>query len=116
MHLKFFSAIISLVVGASLASAKECNGGGGECVSHFHGSSCQGTNFIGDYVPTCGGNCFQYSSFDSLLVEGSLFLGTDCHVYSDYNCQNQIVDTGNILGTSCYNTPGAQSMRCFYDC
>ncbi|KAJ7823494.1 hypothetical protein B0H14DRAFT_3470014 [Mycena olivaceomarginata] len=95
MHLKSFSTIISLVVGASLASAKECGGG---------------TNFIGDYVPTCGGNCFQYSSFDSLLVEGSLFLGTDCHVYSDYNCQNQIVDTGNILGTSCYNIPTEHEM------
>ncbi|KAJ7477934.1 hypothetical protein B0H11DRAFT_1726180, partial [Mycena galericulata] len=69
------------------------------------------------YVPTCAGNCFQYSSFNSLYIQGlDIFAGMDCHAYSDYNCQDEIVDSGNIDGGACVNTPGAQSMICYFDC
>ncbi|KAJ6535422.1 hypothetical protein B0H19DRAFT_884319, partial [Mycena capillaripes] len=90
----------------------------GECVNYFHGSDCQSGNFAGNFVPTCAGNCFQFKSFDSVSVVGNGIFGTDCHVFSDGNCQNQIADTGNdVFGPDkCVNVPGAQSMQCFFDC
>ncbi|KAJ7437407.1 hypothetical protein FB451DRAFT_1061000, partial [Mycena latifolia] len=71
---------------------------------------------ITDYVPTCAGNCYQYSSFDSILVSGNGILGTDCHAYSDVNCQQQIADSGNVVEDRCLNAQGAQSMKCYYNC
>ncbi|KAF7342479.1 hypothetical protein MVEN_01837400 [Mycena venus] len=112
------TALLSITLSVRFAQGKPCGSGGGECVTYFHGSDCDSANYIGDYVPTCGGNCFQYSSFDSLDVNGNDIFGTDCHVYSDSNCQNQIADTGNIVSFAgkCVNTQGAQSMKCYYGC
>ncbi|KAJ7586892.1 hypothetical protein C8J56DRAFT_715867, partial [Mycena floridula] len=50
---------------------------------------------IPNYVPTCEGNSYQFDSFDSVAVQGNDFLGTDCLIYLDVNCQNQVADTGN---------------------
>jgi hypothetical protein len=59
----------------------------------------------------------EYNSFDSVNVaDGTFFQGTDCYIYSDYNCQYQVADTGNQEGSKCVNVPGAQSMRCFEGC
>ncbi|KAJ7042795.1 hypothetical protein C8F04DRAFT_884951, partial [Mycena alexandri] len=66
--------------------------------------------------PNCAGGCYQYSSFDSVEVGGEGFLGVDCIIYCDYNCQNEVPDTCNEWeGNLCVNidTPGAQSLRCF---
>ncbi|KAF7369542.1 hypothetical protein MVEN_00284100 [Mycena venus] len=114
MQFTHLTAFLSLVAAASLTSAKSCNAD--ECVSYFHGGDCQSGGYISDYVPTCGGNCFQYSSFDSILVEGNGILGTDCHAYSDSNCENELVDSGNVVTSVCVNSQGANSMRCFYNC
>ncbi|KAJ7857089.1 hypothetical protein B0H14DRAFT_2352354 [Mycena olivaceomarginata] len=114
MIFKHLAALFSLAAGASIASAKLCNAD--ECVSYFHGGDCQSGGYISDYVPTCGSNCFQYSSFDSILVEGNGILGTDCHAYLDPNCENELVDSGNIVTSVFVNSQGAQSMRCFYNC
>ncbi|KAJ7046296.1 hypothetical protein C8F04DRAFT_1063908 [Mycena alexandri] len=117
MKLSYLVLVVSVLVHQQApAFAKSCDAAG-ECVAFFHGSDCQANNLISDYVPTCEGNCFQFSSFDSLSVKGSFFLGTDCHIYSDINCQNQITNTGNVnTGPDCSNTAGAQSMICYYDC
>ncbi|KAJ7495499.1 hypothetical protein FB451DRAFT_1360258 [Mycena latifolia] len=108
------SALLAIISGAALTAAKSCSAD--ECVSYFHGSDCQNANYISDYVPTCGGNCFQYNSFDSILVEGNGILGTDCHAYSDANCQNELADSGNTVESRCLNAQGAQSMKCYYNC
>ncbi|KAJ7684127.1 hypothetical protein DFH06DRAFT_970030, partial [Mycena polygramma] len=68
-----------------------------------------------NYIPTCNNACYQFSSFDSVEVSGSI-RGTDCHIFSDANCQNEITDTGNIAEYQCFNTPGAQSMICYFGC
>ncbi|KAJ6534101.1 hypothetical protein B0H19DRAFT_866428, partial [Mycena capillaripes] len=103
-----------------LAFAKDCitNIGQEECVAYYRGSGCESPGKLGSYVPTCGGNCFQFNSFDSLSVKGNDVFGTDCHIYSDINCQHQIGDTGNHKGATaqCINVPGAQSMKCFFNC
>ncbi|KAF7342478.1 hypothetical protein MVEN_01837300 [Mycena venus] len=106
--MKFFcTALLSVILSMPVAQGKPCSEGGGECVSYFHGSDCDGANLISDYVPTCAGNCFQYNSFDSLSVQGGFLFGTDCHIYSDINCQNQIKDTGNVIDDiSCVNVQG----------
>ncbi|KAJ7458175.1 hypothetical protein FB451DRAFT_1406485 [Mycena latifolia] len=114
MKLTYATALLSVALGAARTSAKACSGE--ECVSYFHGANCQATNYISDYVPTCAGNCFQYNSFDSLYLTGNSILGTDCHAYSDSNCQNQIADSGNIVHQGCLNSPGAKSMKCYYNC
>ncbi|KAJ7175155.1 hypothetical protein C8R43DRAFT_1119173 [Mycena crocata] len=114
MKFAYTTTLLPIVFGAALVSAKSCNAD--ECVSYFHGSDCGSNGAISDYVPTCGGNCFQYSSFDSILVEGNGIIGTDCHAYSDPNCQNELADSGNIVSSRCLNAQGAQSMKCFYNC
>jgi hypothetical protein len=104
----------SVIFQAHVVLSKDCTGQ--ECVTLYRGSDCQGAGQLTNYVPTCGGNCYQYSSFDSVLVSGDTFFGTDCHIFSDFNCQNQITDTGNQHGTECVNAAGAQSMICYFDC
>ncbi|KAJ7046297.1 hypothetical protein C8F04DRAFT_343066 [Mycena alexandri] len=118
MKLSYPTVILSLIVRAHLASSKACSGGiHNECVAFYRGADCQDPGELGSYTPTCEGNCFQFDSFDSLAVTGSQFFGTDCHIYSDINCQNQIADTGNeVSGRKCVNAAGAQSMICYYDC
>ncbi|KAJ6534102.1 hypothetical protein B0H19DRAFT_964644 [Mycena capillaripes] len=115
MKLLLATALLSVICSTL---GKPCNQGGGECVAYFNGANCQSTNFINDFVPTCAGNCFQFDSFSSLSVVGNGIFGTDCHVYSDINCQHQIADTGNdVFGPpKCVNVPGAKSMKCFYHC
>ncbi|KAF7322056.1 hypothetical protein MKEN_00728600 [Mycena kentingensis (nom. inval.)] len=110
-----FTTIVTL--GAAFligANAKECSDS--ECVRLFRGSDCQPEGQLVDFVPTCDSSCFRFSSFDSIDVSGSLFEGTDCHVFSDANCQNEIADTGNVQTNKCLNTAGAQSAVCFFDC
>ncbi|KAJ7923636.1 hypothetical protein B0H13DRAFT_1979720 [Mycena leptocephala] len=119
--MKFTSGAVffSLLAHVHLALSGNCRSGIGEdeCVAYYQGNNCNGDVELGSYVPTCEGNCFQYSSFDSLQLSGTTH-GVDCEVYSDSNCQNLILDTGNVGGdrSQCFNTKGAQSMRCYYDC
>ncbi|KAJ7458176.1 hypothetical protein FB451DRAFT_1097804 [Mycena latifolia] len=112
--MKFAAITATLALLTDLVVSKECSDGA--CVSLYRGSNCQLAGRLLDYVPTCAGNCFQYSSFDSVDVNGDVFLGTDCHIFSDKNCKNQITDTGNVVGNKCVNTAGAQSMICYYGC
>jgi hypothetical protein len=90
----------------------------GECVAYYYGPNCgNGGGLAGKYKPTCKGNCFKFNSFNSIAAEGDGTYGTDCVVYSDDNCQNEIGDTGNhISGGPCNNFPGANSMKCYYRC
>ncbi|KAJ7857131.1 hypothetical protein B0H14DRAFT_2158118, partial [Mycena olivaceomarginata] len=85
-----------------------------ECVELYRGSDYQGAGELTNYVLTCNNGCFQYSSFDSVRVSGSGFEGTDCHIFPDPNCQNEILDTGNQLGGKCVDMPGARSMIWYF--
>lgn len=93
-----------------------CANAAGECVTYYSGEDCSGP--LGSYVPDCTGNCFQYSSFSSLHTVGRTILpaGTDCVIYSDSNCQNEIADTGNHIPTECTSFSEAQSMQCYFNC
>ncbi|KAJ6535421.1 hypothetical protein B0H19DRAFT_963463 [Mycena capillaripes] len=120
MKTSFQAAFLALLFHAHLTIAKDCSNSIGqeECVSYFRGSDCQGAAELGSFTPTCAGNCFQFSSFDSVGVVGNDLFGTDCHIFSDPNCQNQIADSGNHVssGRQCVNAQGAQSMQCFFNC
>lgn len=101
---------------STLQARKSCDNGGGECVTYYSGQGCQGPE--GSYVPTCKGDCFQYSSFSSLYTVGNTLAikGTSCDAFSDNNCQNQIASTGNHISTQCTSFSTANSMKCYYDC
>lgn len=101
---------------STLEARGSCANGGGECVTYYSGQNCQ--NPEGSYVPTCKGNCFQYSSFSSLFTSGRTITGTgtDCAVYSDSNCQNKIADTGNHVSNQCTSFSTANSMKCYFNC
>ncbi|KAJ7175154.1 hypothetical protein C8R43DRAFT_873221 [Mycena crocata] len=114
MKFAYTAAFLSFVFSVQPTFAKECTDS--ECVTLYRGSDCQPAGSLLDYVPTCNNACFQYSSFDSVRVDGSGFEGTDCHKFSDNNCQNEITDTGNTVQDKCVNTAGAQSMICYFDC
>ncbi|KAJ7713130.1 hypothetical protein DFH07DRAFT_1003675, partial [Mycena maculata] len=95
MKLLLIVRVLSILCAARLGTAASCgSGGAGECVTYYSGSACEGE--LGDYVPTCTGNCFQYSSFSSIQVKGSPVAGTDCVAYSDENCQNEVGNSGNV--------------------
>ena len=99
-----------------LQPRRSCDNAAGECVTYFADQNNQSP--LGSYVPTCEGNCFQYSSFSSICTVGRAysFTGTDCVIYSDNNCENQIADTGNHIATQCISFSQANSMRCYFNC
>ncbi|KAJ6544641.1 hypothetical protein DFH09DRAFT_1367820 [Mycena vulgaris] len=106
MQFTHISVLLSLIAFASLASAKSCNAD--ECVSYFHGGDCQSGGYISDCVPTCGGNCFQYSSFDSIIVEGNSYAKESLSRQSgpcDAICSGsaQDVTPGTFTAQSCTN-------------
>jgi hypothetical protein len=110
----FSAALVVLAALATRTAAKNCASGAAACVAY--GPACG--DLTEQYTPTCEGNCFQYNSFGAIQVQGNIIKGTDCHVYSDSNCQNQILDTGNqVLTGSCHtlSQPG-QSMKCYFNC
>ncbi|KAJ7683456.1 hypothetical protein B0H17DRAFT_941885 [Mycena rosella] len=86
----------------------------GQCVTLFSGSGCQGE--ITEFIPSCNNNCIQFNSSNSIFTLGSLIHGTDCEAFSDSNCQNQMVNTGNHIVGTCANAPGTNSYKCFFDC
>ncbi|KAJ7310944.1 hypothetical protein DFH08DRAFT_454869 [Mycena albidolilacea] len=96
--------LLSTLLTAPLALSKICQGS--ECVALYSGTGCQRTTQPTNYVPTCNSPCYQYSSIDSVWVTGSAIEGTDCHIFSDPNCQYEILDTGNQLGESVLICPG----------
>lgn len=114
-------APLALLAPHVLASNCQNNPGvaNGECVKYYASGNCNG-NPLGSYKPDCSGACFRFSSFGSIGVGGDGTYGTDCHAYSDANCQNQIGDSGNhVTGPqSCLQMGknAAQSMKCFYRC
>jgi hypothetical protein len=121
MSKSILAALLAAVMSASVF-AKDCSvprfpgTANGECVTLFTGNAVDEGSSI-SYKPTCQGNCYQYSSFGGLVVTGDGTYGTDCHVYSDYNCQNQILNTGNQLQEGNYDlSPKGQSMKCYYRC
>jgi len=90
-------AIILAVTTASMAANCESSPGiaNGECVWFYSEQNCAGPS-IGSYKPTGAGNCFQYASFSSVKAAGDGVYGTDCYLFSDYNCQDEIANTGNV--------------------
>lgn len=105
-----------LVERNTLQARRSCDNAAGECVTYFSDQNFQSP--LGSYVPTCDGNCFQYSSFSSLCTAGRAytFTGTACSVYSDNNCQNKIADTGNHIATQCSSFSNGNSMQCYFNC
>lgn len=109
----FGLAILSLPLG--FAQAKDCvvSAGTSPCVQFGEGAYMDL-----NYVPTCGGNCFVYP-FNAIRASGTISRSTRCHAYSDYNCQNQVLDTGDqwaTFGDTFSNFGQAQSMICYYGC
>ncbi|KAJ7450193.1 hypothetical protein FB451DRAFT_723919 [Mycena latifolia] len=78
MKFTFTATLVSVLVSVQSALAKSCTDS--ECVYLYRGSDCQAPGELTNYVPTCNSGCYQYSSFDSVLVAGSGFEGTDCHI------------------------------------
>ena len=91
------------------------NGGTRACITYFGAQHC--SNPLGSYYPTCNGNCFQYDSYKSLDIKGSLAYSTKCVMYSDIGCTKQIGDSGDVFNDMCLS-PGqkAKSMKCYFNC
>ncbi|KAF5011531.1 hypothetical protein FDECE_2362 [Fusarium decemcellulare] len=101
-------------VGVSLDKREACSDG--QCVTYFSGQGCSGE--LGNFKPDCTGACFQFSSFQSVFTGGTgiPIAGTACKIYSDGNCQNQILDIPDHIPFRCDSFGTAQSMQCFYNC
>ncbi|KAK5999148.1 hypothetical protein PT974_01537 [Cladobotryum mycophilum] len=85
---------------ATLAYVGDCYANDGfhtECVTMYGGDHCETNNIGASYRPTCAGNCYVYP-FNSLHVQGSMWLGTNCHAYYDTNCEYEIGSSGNVMG------------------
>ncbi|KAF3307657.1 hypothetical protein TWF173_002623 [Orbilia oligospora] len=88
---------------------------GGQCVKFWTGATgCTGT-FL-SYKPDCSGACFKYDSFTGIKASGDGHFGTNCAIFSDVNCQNQIASTGNnAVQPQCFKKVG-KSMKCYFAC
>jgi hypothetical protein len=108
---------------SSVLSACQAPGAvNGQCVKYYGAAGC---NFplLGQFGPTCDGDCFRFDSFMSVRVAGDGTHGTDCTLYADINCTDEISNTGNVVsvggGTRCTNAGEggvARSMKCFFNC
>lgn len=122
MHLQLLSVYISSLALARGALGQSCGGQWSEhCVSTWAGAN-GGGGLVAAFVPNCDGSCHN-EGFESLIASGQrIALGpawwtTRCHVYSQPNCGgDEILDTGNLKGYKRFNSPGAQSLRCYYRC
>ena len=93
----------------------DCENSG--CALYYSDDTCTDGLELGSFKPDCTGACFQFSSFNSVGVAGTIILGVDCVAFSDTNCQSRMGDTGNQHGTHCLvGVTGAQSMQCFQGC
>ncbi|EPS35619.1 hypothetical protein H072_10958 [Dactylellina haptotyla CBS 200.50] len=88
---------------------------GGQCVKFWSGATgCTGTYH--GYKPDCSGHCFQFDSFTGIKASGNGLYGTNCAIFSDYDCKNQIASTGNNLREPvCFKKVG-KSMKCYFNC
>jgi hypothetical protein len=72
--MRFFRLTLLFSI-AGLSLAKPCNDnnpGANECVRYYGGGGCN--NELGNYTPTCQGNCFVYVMIPfSSLKDSSLF-------------------------------------------
>lgn len=108
-----YLAILSISLG--FTQAKDCNFDSPSSPCVMFG---EGQRMDHNYVPTCGGNCFVYP-FNAIRASGTISRSTRCHAYSDYNCQNQILDTGDqwfTFGDTSSNFGQAESMICYFGC
>ena len=86
-------------------------------VWHFAPDAVLCDSPLQEFVPTCEGNCYSYSSFGAVLLTARGLDTISCKVYSDPNCQNKIEDAGdNHDGiTNDLPVPG-QSLICYAGC
>jgi hypothetical protein len=93
------------------------NGGiaNGECVRYYSSTGCAAQDQIKGYKPTCAGNCYV-DEFDSVKVSGDGTYSTNCVLYSDSQCQNQINDFGSKTGGGVCKNNSGWSMKCYYRC
>ncbi|KAK5655699.1 hypothetical protein OQA88_5632 [Cercophora sp. LCS_1] len=111
------AALVNVALAADCPSdQRPCVKFGTSCIFNLPGNHVTGV--IGSYRPDCSGHCFQYDSFGSISAAGNGLYGTRCHVYSDVNCQNEILDTGNQVNNGdCHIlSPSGKSMKCYYHC
>ncbi|KAI1774033.1 hypothetical protein F4818DRAFT_442783 [Hypoxylon cercidicola] len=88
----------------------------GECVTYYSDGSCK--NAKKSYKPTCAGNCYVDDFYSvAVAVAGDGTYGTDCELFLDNQCQQKVLDTGNVVtgGAQCSHYSG-KSMRCYYRC
>jgi hypothetical protein len=114
MQVLFKAILLAFLSGIALA--KDCSNDG-ECVIYWASDDCQGDD-VGEYVPTCQGNCFVFP-FNSIAAYGNGFDGTACQMYSDNNCQNEvdwIDNTVTPFGSACHTYNTFNSMKCWFDC
>ncbi|KAK2599833.1 hypothetical protein N8I77_011556 [Diaporthe amygdali] len=93
----------------------------GQCGRYYRNTGCN--DQIGSVDPgRCSGTCYKSSdTIYSVRAVGDGTYGTNCHLYYDDSCQNQIGETGNaIVGAGKCYTPsqgtGGHSFLCWYRC
>ena len=121
--LSFFKATAAALLFASTAFAADCQNApgvaNGECVKYFRSATCDGSFKIGQYKPTCAGNCFQYDNFQAIHVGGDGTYGTSCTAYKNVDCTDPLESSGNVVvgaGKCMALQQPAKSMKCYYRC
>lgn len=101
------SCIFILLTRGALAG--DCNAAQ-ECVWVMDGED----NVLASYVPTCNGNCYQYSTFyQTHLWKGDGPHTVSCIIYRDSQCHEELQTVGD---GNTYLNSAANGMICFYDC
>ncbi|KAH8892086.1 hypothetical protein GQ53DRAFT_863778 [Thozetella sp. PMI_491] len=92
----------------------------GQCGEYYSGTQCGGSK-VGQIPPDCSGQCYPVSGgFWSVKATGDGTYGTNCALYSDSNCQNELGSTGNSVTAGrqkCATGQGmAHSLKCYFKC
>lgn len=70
-----------------------------------------------DYIPDCSGVCYEYSSFQGVIINSGQGVndGAACAIYYDTNCSNFMQNVGDLGGLQDLDGV-AQSMKCYANC
>ncbi|KAI5928597.1 hypothetical protein F4810DRAFT_11951 [Camillea tinctor] len=89
----------------------------GQCGRYYRNGGCN--DQIGAIDPgSCSGTCYQSADgIASLQATGDGTYGTNCVLYEDSNCQNQLGETGNSIfswNQKCYTAPSGRTGHSFH--
>lgn len=113
--LSLLFGLSSALVGPPSSSCGACGLVGGECVRAYAAPGCSVEQTVEFSPAKCDSTCFT-GTFASIQVCGNTFEKTNCQFYSDDSCQDYLSETEDQNDSPCYNIPGVNSYKCWWDC